>query len=93
MATATEFHVRRAWSATCPDGHLRDRLANAVANRIGEENHDSAMQGYPPELVEDYLDRIDTLYADECTGDETPEQIESFAATVDTTDLYDLVGE
>ncbi len=81
---------RRAWNATCTDGHLRDIFANAVAYRIEEENHEATAQGYPPELVEDFIDLCDALFAQ--VNPETTEAAEELAASVDTASLYELVG-
>lgn len=83
--------IRRAWSATCTDGYLRDMFANAVAHRITEETHESAMAGYPAELVEDFVSRCDAIF--EQHDPETAEAVESLADEIDTDGLYDCVGE
>lgn len=89
--TANELSIRRAWSGTCPDGHLRDYFANSVAHRINEESHDSAMAGYSPELVEDFVDRCDRLFAEH--SPDTYERVAALATEIDTLDLYELTGE
>lgn len=87
----TRFPIRRAWSGTCPDGEIRDYFCNSVAHRITEENHDSAVAGYPPELVEDFVERCDRIYDEH--NPEDAEAAQELADSVDTTELYDLVGE
>lgn len=82
--------IRRAWNGFVADGHLRDQFANAVANRIREENHDSEMAGYPPELVEDFVARCDVIFAEH--GPITAEAVDALARSVETTDLYELVS-
>jgi len=89
--TTTTFPIRRAWSATCPDGRIRDHFANAVAHRITEESHESAMAGYPPELVDDFVERCDSIFAKH--GPEDYEAAAKLAAEIDTAELYDLCGE
>lgn len=88
---ATEFPIRRAWSGTCADGDLRDRFANQVRNLIIEENQESAVQGYPPELVEDFVDRCDAIFAEH--NPETFEAVSDLANSIETGGMYDLVGE
>lgn len=87
------FPIRRAWNATCPEGELRDYFCNQVASRIlsRAEANDSAVAGYPAELVEDFLERCDALFAGH--NPETPEEAAALAETVDVAPLFDYVGE
>lgn len=89
----TGFPISRAWSGTCTDGWLRDLFVNAVAHRIEEENHDAHAQGYPPELVEDFVERCDALFEAASPEPLTAEAVDELAADIDTSDLYELVGE
>jgi hypothetical protein len=83
--------IRRLWSATCADGAARDQFVSAVAHRIEEENADSAAQGYPPVLVEDFVARCDALFAAHSPA--TPEAAQGLAEEIDIADLYDLTDE
>lgn len=87
----SEFPIRRAWSGTCPDGDLKDYFVNGMAHRITEDSHESAIQGYPAELVEDFVARCDKIFEE--SSPDTYEQAQQLIDSTDTTDLYDLVGE
>ena len=87
----TEYPIRRAWSATCPDGWLRDHFANGLCHLITEENQESASLGFPPELVDDFVDRCDKLF--DAARPDTVEAVDELIRTTETTELFDLVGD
>lgn len=80
--------IRRAWSGTCVDGKLRDQFANSVSHRITQIDHCPGDAFTTPELVEDFVERCDAIFAEH--NPETPEAVEALAQQIDATDLYDL---
>lgn len=89
--TASELHLRRAWQGTCPEGSLRDYFANSVAHRINEEHQSQPVCWGEAELVEDFVDRCDAIFAEH--NPEDSEAAAKLAEEIDTTDLWENVGE
>lgn len=81
--------IRRAWQGTCADGHFRDQFANAVAHRITQVDNCPGDAHVSVELVDDFVDRCDALFAQHCP--ESGDAVAALAAEIDTVDLYDLL--
>lgn len=80
--------IRRTWNPTTAEGVYRDRFANALAARVGNEIEPP--MGGSVELVEGWLDIADRMYA--ATGEPmTAEAVDAAAAEADLADLYDLM--
>ena len=82
--------LRRAWNATCPDGELRDYFANAVEHRITQVDNCPGDATCEVELAEDFVSQCDKVFA--AHNPQSYEEAAALALAIDTTGLYDLVG-
>ena len=84
-----DMNLRRAWSATCPDGYLMDAFANAIEHRITQIDNDPLDAYVTVELVEDFVARCDRIFAE--NNPSNLEEVEKLATEIDTLELYEYI--
>jgi len=81
--------IKRAWSATCVEGNLRDQFVNAVSRRITQVDNCPGEAAYAVVMAEDFAERCDAIFTEH--NPETASAVASLAGWIDTTNLYECV--
>jgi hypothetical protein len=82
----TATTIRRAWNGTTAEGRSKDRFANALAARVGNEIDPPL--GVSVELADGWLAVADHLYA--AAGEPmTAADVDAAAEAADITDLWE----